>query len=139
MNSDINNESGLYFFCGQVSTHNWKEIMPGLAVKSLVVDEEKHSVEFIMKVNKSWEPGWHRHLCETSLLVIEGSIFNRGTKNIYSPDDFFYQEYSNTHVEEMGDNGLMAYVSMRGKSDTLVEFFGKNREIRGTMGVSHFS
>lgn len=139
MNNSLTQESKLRAISGPVSQQNWTEISPGLNVKALVIDEARHFVEFLMKVDKDWMPGLHRHVCETSLLVIEGKISNRGTGNEYGPGDFFHQESGNTHIEQMGENGLVAYVSMRATSDTLVEFLDDNGKIRGTMGVTHFS
>ncbi|MEE8059298.1 MAG: hypothetical protein V3T17_15895 [Pseudomonadales bacterium] len=139
MKSNNTQEKKLRAVTGEVSQLDWNEIIPGLNVKVLVVDEERHSVEFLMKADASWKPGLHRHVCETSVLVLDGTISNQNTGREYAPGSFFYQKSGNTHVENMGEQGLYAYVNMRGTCDTLVEFLDDSRTVQGVMNVSHFS
>jgi len=131
-------ENKLRAFQGDIQQQPWVEVVPGLNVKALVVDEERNAVEFLMQGSKDWKPGPHRHVCETSLMVLGGSISNEVTGRDYGIGDFFYQEAGNTHVEYMGEQGLYAYVSMRANSDVLVEFLHEG-QIAATMNVSHFS
>ncbi len=137
MNANVMKEQEVRFVEGQVSLQDWCIIGPGIHVKALAIDEARHTVEYLIKEDSSWKPGLHRHLCETSLLVLEGSITNSLTGCKYGPGDYFYQECGNTHVEEIGD-GFTAYVSMRGSSDTLVEFLDGDGEVYGTVKVSDF-
>jgi len=121
------------------SEKDWSIIGPGIHVKALAIDETRHTIEYLLKEDANWKPGLHRHLCETSLLVLEGSIINRGTGHEYLPGDFFYQEKGHTHDEEMGKDGIVAYVSMRGTSDTLVEFLDEAGEVYGSVKISDFA
>jgi len=139
MNDKNQENTGLKFIAKSVSEEKWVNLMPGFSVKALVVDKARHTVQFLMKADADWNPGIHRHMCETSLLVIDGGINNRWTRRTYQPLDFFYQEAGNTHVENMSEKGLLAYVSMVGTSNTLVEFLDKEQNILGTLGVSDFS
>lgn len=138
--NDSNRENiNLRFISKPVSDQGWISLMPGFEVKTLFADKGRHAVQFLMRATADWNPGIHRHVCETSLLVIEGGINNRWTRRSYKPLDFFYQEAGNTHVENMSDEGLLAYVSMVGTSDTLVEFLDKEKNVLGTLGVSDFA
>ncbi len=137
MNEATIQEKELRALQAQASQQDWSQVGPGIHVKALVVDEQRHTVEYLLKEDSSWKPGLHRHLCETSLLVLDGSITNLSTGRKYETGDFFYQEPGNTHLEQIGD-GFTAYISMRGTSDTLVEFLGDAGEVLGAFKVSHF-
>ncbi|MEE8058343.1 MAG: hypothetical protein V3T17_10980 [Pseudomonadales bacterium] len=112
MKSNNTQEKKLRAITSEVSRLDWNEIIPELNVKVLVVDEKRHSVKFLMKADASWKPGLHRHVCETSVLALDGTISNQNTGREYGPGNFFYQKSGNTHVEDMGEQECYAYVNI---------------------------
>lgn len=138
MNAAVVEERGVQVAEGMISQNDWITCTDDIVMKVLSVDEERNSVEFLMKIAAGFNSGMHRHTCETSVLVLEGKVVNRTTGCEFGPGDYCYQPYNDEHVEEFLEETIV-YGSYRGDSDKLVEFIDENGEICGEFKVSDFA
>ena len=138
MNAAVVEERGVQVAEGMISQNDWITCTDDIVMKVLSVDEERNSVEFLMKIAGGFNSGMHRHTCETSVLVLEGKVVNRTTGCEFGPGDYCYQPYNDEHVEEFLEETIV-YGSYRGDSDKLVEFIDENGEICGEFKVSDFA
>jgi quercetin dioxygenase-like cupin family protein len=135
MNAAALEDPNVQVAAGRASETEWCDCAPGMQAKVLAVDEARNSVEYVIKMAPGCNPGKHRHLCETYAYVLEGKLINHE----FGPGDFCYQPHNDVHVEEVGEEGVTLYVSFRGVSETLVEFFGEDGEVCGKFAVSDFA
>lgn len=52
--------------------------------------------------------------------------------------DFLYQPYGDVHIEDGGTDGALIYVSLRGKSDTLLEFYDDDDQVCRKFTIADF-
>ena len=114
---------------GAASRAQWCDCGPGIEVKVLAIDHARHSVEYLARTQAGHTTGLHYHHAEAYLYILDGSVTNATTGCEFVKGDFCYQPVGDQHEEVTGPNGAMAYVSQRGESDLMVDFFGDNGDV----------
>ncbi len=123
----------------EASKQEWADCAPGVQVKVLAVDEVRNSVEYLIKIDPGYHSGKHKHMCETYAYVLAGSLTNHTIECEFGPGDFCYQPFDDVHVEEAGSEGATLYVSLRGKTGTLIEFYDDEDQVCGKFAVNDFA
>lgn len=121
---------------GQSSAAPWCACGPGIEIKVLSVDTERHAVEYLARSQAGNNAGTHRHHCETSVFVLEGSVINHTTGCQFGPGDYCFQPDGDVHEEEAGPDGVTVFASQRGYGDLLVEFFDEEGKVCSEFRVS---
>ena len=111
---------------------------PGIGMKVLAVDEARNSVDYLLKIGPGSNSGKHRHLCETYGYILEGTVINYTTGCEFNEGDFCYQPFGDVHVEGGGPEGAIIHVSLRGKNDTLVEFYDDDDQVCSKYKIADF-
>ena len=122
---------------GMSSQQEWCKLDDNFSVKVLSVDEKKNSVEALFKIKGGYRSGEHKHTCETHVFVIEGKVTNHSIGCTFGPGDYCFQPYDDVHDEEFVEDTI-AYVSYRGLTETLVEFFDDAGNVCGDFKVGDF-
>ncbi|MFT4584386.1 MAG: anti-sigma factor ChrR (cupin superfamily) [Gammaproteobacteria bacterium] len=122
----------------KASEQPWVSCNENVQAKVLSVDVERHSVEFMFKIAAGFQSGFHRHTCETSVLILEGRVKNHTTGVEFGPGDFCYQPYDDEHVEEFLEETIV-YGSYRGTEDKLVEVIDESGNVTEEFKVSDFA
>ncbi len=121
------------------SQADWCECGPGIQIKVLAVDSERHSVEYLARTGAGHNAGRHRHHSESYIYVIDGSVINHTTGCTFAAGDFCYQPDKDEHIEESGPDGVTVFASQRGDGDLLVEFFDDAGAVCSEFRVSDFA
>lgn len=124
---------------GAASQAGWCDCGPGIEVKVLAIDHENHSVEYLARTAPGHTTGLHHHHAEAYIFILEGSVTNVTTGCEFVKGDFCYQPVGDRHEEVTGPNGAMAYVSQRGDSDRMADFFDENGEVVFEYTLANFA
>ena len=138
MNAAVMKEMGTKIPEGMASQREWIQCDENFQMKVLSVDEQNNSVEVLVKIAAGYKSEKHRHTCETHAFVLQGSIVNHTTGCVFGVGDYCFQPMNDEHVEEFPEE-TVAYVSYRGESDKLVEFFDNEGQVCGEFKVSDFN
>ena len=138
MNAAVMNEMGTQVPTGMASQRDWVQCDDNFQMKVLSVDSARHSVEVLVKVAGGYKSEKHRHVCETHAYVLQGRIINHTIGCEFGVGDYCFQPLNDEHVEEFPEETI-AYVSYRGESDKLVEFYDEKGEVCGEFKVSDFA
>ncbi|MEM7465770.1 MAG: cupin domain-containing protein [Pseudomonadota bacterium] len=138
MNAAVMNSLGVQLPTGMASQRDWVQCDDNFQMKVLSVDAERYSVEVLIKVAAGYQSERHRHTCETHAYVLEGRIVNHTAGCEFGPGDYCFQPMDDEHVEEFPEE-TTAYVSYRGTSDKLVEFFDDDGKVCGEFKISDFA
>lgn len=113
-------------------------------VAVLNVDEAEQRIDFISR----WEPDsychYHRHLGETSLLVLEGEHHVVETKNFEKvhktrkPGFFATNPGGDVHMEWGGPEGVLVYFSCKAVDGALFDVMDKDGTVLATATVDDF-
>ncbi len=117
----------------------WCDCAPGIQAKTLAIDAANNTVECLIRLAPGYKSERHTHICETYAYVLEGTLINHTTGCEFNPGDLCYQPHNDEHVEEAGPEGLTAYVSYRGRTSDLVEFYDESGAVCGTFTVQDFA
>lgn len=120
------------------SKQPWVACGEGFEMKVLSVDEARHSVEALVKIEKGKKTGSHLHMCETSSYVITGCLRNETTGAEFGPGDYCYQPYNDQHEETFLEETVI-FETLRGNQDKLIEFYDDNGEVCAEFKVSDFA
>jgi hypothetical protein len=106
------------------------------------VDPEKGVVDFILKFEPNQRIILHRHLALTNTFVVQGE------HRLYEPDGRLKEirpvgSYTSSlpgepHSEGGGDQELIVFYSVRGKTDVLFELLDNDRKVVGTLTTRDF-
>jgi anti-sigma factor ChrR (cupin superfamily) len=124
---------------GAASQAPWINCGPGIQIKVLAVDLEHHAVQYLARTGPGHNPGVHRHNADASIFILEGSVKNLTTGCEFGPGDFCFQPTGDVHEEVVGPEGVVSYVSQRGDSDLLIEFFDETGAVGAKYSVSDFA
>ena len=113
-------------------------------VAVLHVDEDEGRIDFVSR----WEPDsychYHRHIGETSLLVLEGEHHVVETKDhetvhkIREPGFFATNPGGDVHMEYGGPNGTLVYFSCKAVDGALFDVMDKDGTVLKTAMVEDF-
>jgi anti-sigma factor ChrR (cupin superfamily) len=124
---------------GAASQAGWCHCGPGIEVKVLAIDFDKHSVEYLARTKPGHTTGVHRHYAEAYIFVLEGSFTNVTTGVEFHEGDFCHQPIGDSHEEVTGPKGAMAFVSQRGNQDLMAEFLNAQGEVIDRYSLSDFA
>jgi len=124
---------------GMASSRSWcpMDEEGNFQLKVLSLDWERKSVEALFKVKGGYRSGAHKHTCETHVFIVSGKVQNHTIGCTFTEGDYCYQPFDDVHDEEFVEDTI-AYVSYRGKSDTMVEFLDSNGEVCGEFKLNDF-
>jgi anti-sigma factor ChrR (cupin superfamily) len=137
MNLPLSNK--VQVLSGAASQAGWCDCGPGIQVKVLALDPDKHSVEYLARTTPGHTTGLHRHYAEAYIFVLEGSFTNVTTGVEFKVGDFCHQPVGDAHEELTGPNGAMAYVSQRGDQDMMAEFLDREGKVIDHYSLSDFA
>lgn len=124
---------------GPASAAGWCDCGPGIEVKVLAIDHDNHSVEYLARTSAGHTTGMHFHHAEAYIFILEGSVTNVTTGCEFVKGDFCYQPVGDSHEEVTGPNGAMAYVSQRGSSDKMADFYDEDGNVIYEYTLSDFA
>jgi hypothetical protein len=115
------------------------------SVAVLSVDAEAGRIEFLSR----WEPNaychYHRHLGETSLLVLEGEhnvVETKANETVHKkrrPGFFATNPGGDVHMEYGGPEGTLVYFSCQAVDGKLFEVLAQDGRILNTATVDDFT
>ena len=138
MNAADMKSAGVDVAAGMSSAQDWYRCDDTFSMKVLSVDSERHSVEALFKIKAGNRSGKHKHLCETHVFVVEGKVHNHSIGCTFGPGDYCFQPDNDVHDEEFLEDTI-AYVSYRGDTDKLVEFYDEKGEVCGEFTLQQFA
>ena len=133
----LNDGGEIKISAGMASQKSWFELDENFSVKVLSIDEAKHSVEALFKIKGGYRSGKHKHTCETHIYIVEGKVYNHAIGCTFGPGDYCFQADNDIHDEEFMED-TVAYVSYRGNSEQLVEFYDDDEKVCGHFSVKDF-
>lgn len=102
-------------------------------------------VDFLGK----WEPNaychYHRHLCETTALVLEGEhhlVETNATETIHKtrkPGHYAHNPAGDLHMEYAGPNGSVVFFSMHTPDGRLFEVLDQNEKVLTVATIEDFA
>ena len=114
-------------------------------VAVLDVDASAGRIDFLSR----WEPNaychYHRHLGETSVLVLEGEhnvVETTATETVHKsrrPGFFATNPGGDIHMEYGGPSGTLVYFSCKAVDGALFDVLDKSGRILNTATVEHFT
>lgn len=124
---------------GAASQAQWCDCGPGIEVRVLAIIHANHSIEYLARTRAGHTTGRHYHHAEACIDILDGSVTNVTTGCEFVQGDFCYQPVGDKHEEMTGPNGAMAYVSQRGDSDLMVDFFDANGDVVFRYTLANFA
>ena len=113
-------------------------------VAVLFVDKKNQRIDFLSK----WEPNcychFHRHLGETSVLVLEGEHHvietdaHQTTHKVRKPGFFTTNTGGDSHMEYGGEDGTLVYFSCKAVGGELFDVMDKDGKVLRTATVDDF-
>lgn len=138
MNAAVMKNNGFQLPTGMASQRDWVKCDDNFHMKVLSVDHDRHSVELLVKVAAGYKSERHKHTCETHAYVLQGKIVNHTIGCEFGVGDYCFQPLNDEHVEEFPEETIV-YVSYRGETDKLVEFYAADGGVCGEFKVSDFA
>jgi hypothetical protein len=107
------------------------------------VDEARRIVDFIIKYEANERIVTHRHLAETSTLVIQGEhrIYEPSgeLKEVRPVGAYTSSPPAEPHSEGGGAEGAVVFYSLRADGDCLFELFDDDMKSIATLGIGDFA
>jgi len=138
MNAAVMKDIGMQIPAGMASQREWVKCDDNFQMKILSVDSGNNSVELLVKVAAGYKSERHKHTCETHAFVMQGKVVNHTIGCTFGVGDYCFQPQNDEHIEEFPEETI-AYVSYRGESDKLVEFYDDAGAVCGEFKVSDFA
>ena len=119
-----------------------------IKVKVLVIDEANNTVDFLLWLASDSGSGnsKHTHGGETYVYILEGGYSltaftdfddKEGSTTVYNKGDFVYQPFGQIHVEILGVEDTLLYVSNRNSKDGVIfEALDEEGNVAMTQNIS---
>ena len=124
----------------------WKDfVTKGCYYRILDVNVAAHTVDMLVKFDPGCQCLYHRHVAATTTLVLEGSlhVFEQTTNGLVEkikPAGSFSSGAENEiHIEGGGEDGAVAYFSLRGKDDRIYDLLNPDFSLRRAVTVQDFA
>jgi len=124
----------------------WKDFLTeGCYYRILDVNVAAHTVDMLVKFDPVSRCLFHRHVAATTTLVLEGSlhVFEQTTNGVVEktkPAGSFSSGAENEiHIEGGGEDGVVAYFSLRGKGDHIYDLLNPDLSLRRAVTVQDFA
>ncbi|MGD0076784.1 MAG: hypothetical protein ABSD31_21015 [Candidatus Binataceae bacterium] len=128
------------------SNIKWKDfITEGCYYRILNVDPALQTAEMLLKFDPGCLCVFHRHIAPTTSLVLEGSLYVKEqtasgmVETIRPAGTFTVGAENEVHIEGAGDDGVVAYFSMRGKDDHIYDLLNPDLSLRRVVTLQDFA
>ena len=119
---------------------DWKAVegQPGNYLKVLVIDRERHRVDFLFKQDPHAEFAKHTHLCTAIAYTLEGLWGYREGQEQHFPGTYSYEPPGSLHTPYASEQGMVVYASFQGTSDKMLDILDDDNQVIDTLTIDFF-
>lgn len=119
---------------------DWKPVegQPGNYLKVLVIDDNRHRVDFLFKQDPHAEFARHTHLCTAVAFTLEGLWGYREGEEMHFPGTYSYEPPGSIHTPYASEKGMTVYASFQGTSDAMLDILDEDDQVIDTLTIDFF-
>ncbi len=119
---------------------DWQSVegQPGNYLKVLVIDDDRHRVDFLFKQDPHAEFARHNHLCTAVALTLEGLWGYREGEEMHFPGTYSYEPPGSVHTPFASEQGMVVFASFQGTSPEMLAILDENDKVLDTLTLDFF-